>query len=40
MFSLHLCLIEVQITEQDKLNCKTVAEERNKNKEEQINEFM
>lgn len=38
MFALHLCLIEVQITEQDKLNCKTVAEGRNK--EGQINEFM
>lgn len=38
MFSLHLCLIEMQITEQDKLDCKAVAEERNK--EGQINEFM
>lgn len=38
MFSLHFFLIEVQITEQDKLNCKTVAEERNK--EGQINELM
>lgn len=37
MFSLHPSLIGVQITKQDKLNCKAVAEKRNKG---QINEFQ
>lgn len=38
MFPLHPCLFGVQITKQDKLNCKAAAEERNK--EGQINEFQ
>lgn len=37
MFSLHSCFIGVQVTKEDKLNCKAIAEER---KEGQINEFQ